>query len=277
MRTGLFIGTRGAAMKAKKNRPYGRGTARTHAIICLLMVCCLLAAMISGYFIVQQTREYKEGNTAYQSVRDLARHFGQPVLPQPDSREDTPFVSEIDFESLLSVNGDTVAWLQAENTLIDYPVVQGQDNSHYLGHLFTGERNKLGTLFLDHRNKLFQDPVSVIYGHNMRDKSMLTSIARYVDQEYYDQHPVMTLYLPGETYSVEIIAGITVSGSSDILRFHFDDEADFLDYVQTLRKQSDFVSPVEPGPSDRVLALVTCTYSFQNARYILFGKLEKIS
>ena len=134
-------------MKARKTG-HMEEELRGHAIICLLMVCCLLAAMISGYFIVQQTREYKEGNTAYQSVRDLARHFGQPVLPQPDSREDTPFVSEIDFESLLSVNGDTVAWLQAENTLIDYPVVQGQDNSHYLGHLFTGERNKLGTLFL---------------------------------------------------------------------------------------------------------------------------------
>ncbi len=143
-----------------------------------------------------------------------------------------------------------------------------------MNHLFTGEANRLGTLFLDYRNRSFEDRVSAIYGHNMRDKSMLTSIAGYVDQAYYETHPVMTLYTPSATYAVKLFAGVTVSGSSGDLRLSFSGDGDFLAYIEDLRARSTFDSAETLSSSDQVLALVTCTYSFQNARYILFGKLE---
>ena len=142
-----------------------------------------------------------------------------------------------------------------------------------MNHLFTGEANRLGTLFLDYRNRSFEDRVSAIYGHNMRDKSMLTSIAGYVDQTYYEAHPVMTLYTPEAAYDVRLFAGVTVSGASSDLRLSFSDDEDFLAYIRELKNRSTFTSMETVSSSDRVLALVTCTYSFQNARYILFGKL----
>ena len=262
-------------MVATKRKPSGKRAAKWHVFIRFLMICCVIGLVVSGYFLVQQTREYEMGNSAYSELRQVARPLDPPTLPE--GSDSSAFVSPIDFDALMAVNGDTVVWLYSEGTVIDYPIVQGGDNSHYLNHLFTGERNKLGTLFLDHRNDLFEDRLSAVYGHNMRDKSMLTSIALYSDQAYYDQHPSMTLYLPEETYLLKVFAGVTVSGSSDALRFRFDDDDDFLDYLLDLKERSDFFSPEELLPSDRVIALVTCTYSFQNARYILFGKLEKVS
>lgn len=257
-------------MDRERRRKDGGKTKKSLAIIRLLMVCCLVGVLVSGYFIVRQYKEYETGNDRYQSLRQLARPAEKP--PPPDQGV---FVSPIDFASLGEINGDIVAWLHSEGTVIDYPVVQGNDNDYYLNHLFTGESNRLGTLFLDYRNRLFEDRISAIYGHNMRDKSMLTSIAGYADQAYYEAHPVMTLYTPEASYDVRLFAGVTVSGASGDLRLSFSGDDDFLDYVRELEERSTFSSLETVSSSDRILAFVTCTYSFQNARYILFGKLVK--
>jgi sortase B len=251
-------------------KPAGKYSKKIQTIIHLLIVCCLAGVLVSGYFIVLQHREYETGNDRYQSLRQVARPAGKPT-PSPQE----VFVPAIDFVSVGEINGDLVAWLYSEGTVIDYPVVQGNDNDYYLNHLFTGESNRLGTLFLDYRNRLFEDRVSAIYGHNMRDKSMLTSIAGYADQAYYEAHPVMTLYTPEASYDVRLFAGVTVSGASGDLRLSFSGDDDFLDYVRELEERSTFSSLETVSSSDRILAFVTCTYSFQNARYILFGKLVK--
>ena len=43
------------------------------------------------------------------------------------------------FEELLGINPDVCAWVTLDNTAIDYPVVQGEDNNYYLKHSFEGE------------------------------------------------------------------------------------------------------------------------------------------
>lgn len=256
-------------MRAKRRKPAESRAKTVQVTIRVLMVCCLVGILVSGYFMARQLREYEEGNKLYQALGLVAR---PEEMPPPSDQ--AAFASLIDFETLRAINREIVGWLFAEGTVIDYPVVQGNDNAHYLNHLFTGEANRLGTLFLDYRNRSFEDRVSALYGHNMRDKSMLTSIAGYVDQAYYETHPVMTLYTPSATYAVKLFAGVTVSGSSGDLRLSFSGDEDFLDYIEDLRARSTFDSAETLSSSDQVLALVTCTYSFQNARYILFGKLE---
>ena len=54
-----------------------------------------------------------------------------------------PDVSEEDgasFEELLAINPDVCAWLTLDNTGIDYPVVQGEDNLSYINTYRYAER-----------------------------------------------------------------------------------------------------------------------------------------
>ena len=40
-----------------------------------------------------------------------------------------------------------------------------------------------------------------------------------------------------------------------------------------MKSQSDFQSDVEVTGNDRVITLSTCTYEYDNARYVVMGKL----
>ena len=52
---------------------------------------------------------------------------------------------------LLEINPDTIAWIRFpdEPSQINYPVVQGTDNSKYLKKTFSSNENTLGAIFLN--------------------------------------------------------------------------------------------------------------------------------
>ncbi len=182
------------------------------------------------------------------------------------------------FDLLKTVNEDVCAWILQEGSSIDYPVAHGSDNEYYLHHLYTGEKNKLGCIFMDFRNSAdFSDKNTVLYGHNMKNGSMFHSITDYKDPDVYLTRPTMTLYTPDGTYLIELFAGDVVSVNSQFLQFNFDTDEDFLDYVAQLRQNSTFESDVEMTAKDQMIMLCTCSYEFTGARYVLAGKLTKIS
>ena len=88
------------------------------------------------------------------------------------------------------INPHFVGWIIVPGTSIDYPVVRGQDNSTYLNTTFSGSSNPAGAIFIDYRLvDGFDAPVSLIYGHNMRDGSMFAPLVYYLDQEFMTDNP----------------------------------------------------------------------------------------
>lgn len=262
-------------MMKQKNKPLAI------KILRILMVLCAAGLLYSGFVYFQSSREHAQGDAVYQEVRQMGAEKVSPSspLPQKENVPPSPAPEEeearvIDFAALRDLNPDIVAWLTAEGTEIDYPVVQGTDNDFYLRHLFTGERNKLGSLFLDYRSDGgFSDRMSVIYGHNMLDASMFSSLTSYKEQDYYDEHPEMALSTAETSYRLVFFAGIIGDGAYEFIRLSFEDDADFLQYAASLKEHSTFESAQEIGAQDKIVALSTCTYEFYNARYVLFGTL----
>ena len=61
---------------------------------------------------------------------------------------------EADFNKLKEKNADIKAWIKVNNTNINYPVVQANNNSFYLTHNLYKEQNSAGWIFADYRNNL---------------------------------------------------------------------------------------------------------------------------
>lgn len=259
-----------------------RNSSSAQLLLRLLMGLCLLGVLCSAYILVVSQREYDRGDAAYEQIR-LLLEGGQDeegIRTGQDFVSEGPILREmkqVDFAALKQVNTDVVAWISAEESIIDYPVVQGADNEYYLTHLFNGSKNKLGSLFVDYRTPGdFSERSTVIYGHNMKDGSMFATLTQYKDQDYYKSHPAMQLYTPDGAYRLEFFAGIVADGDYEFIRYEFDNDTDFLDYIDTLKNESTFISNVPVAAHERIVALCTCSYEFNNARYALFGKLVPI-
>lgn len=173
------------------------------------------------------------------------------------------------FDKLRNDNPDIVGWLYCEDTPINYPILQGRTNSFYLRRLPDKTYNINGSLFIDHRNAAdLSDRNTVIYGHNMRDGSMFGTLENYGEQAYYQAHPDMWLLLPEQCYRLEVIAGCVVRSDSPLYQLHTSGE-DAVKQVREAMAGSDFISEGEPEEDDLWVTLSTCSYAFDNARYVV--------
>ncbi len=183
----------------------------------------------------------------------------------------------VDFQGLQSVNGDVAGWIYCEDTPINYPVVLGEDNDFYLMHNFDGTGSASGSIFIEAENRPgFADSNTIIYGHHMKNGSMFATLDHWAEQEYYEGHPVMWLLTPEQDYKIVLFSGYTTSASSDTYAI-FDGPCQELDaYLIKCRSQSDFSAEVELEGDSRYVLLSTCAYVFDNARFVLHGKLVPV-
>lgn len=206
-----------------------------------------------------------ESGTA--AAPDMTPETGyDPEIPAPPI--------EVDFHALEQINPDIVGWLYCENTVINYPVVQSADNEKYLHRLFNGAYNGAGTLFLDCMNAPdFSGFKSIIYGHHMRNDSMFGTLTDYKKQEYYNKHPVFWLLTPGGSYKLEIIAGY-VTNASDTETYSLPQDRESLrKSVLDAVGKSTFKSDFDISELNKAVMLSTCSYEFNNARYILLANM----
>lgn len=194
------------------------------------------------------------------------------TFPTPDSCPIT-----VDFDALEKINEDIIGWLYSEGTSINLPVVQSTDNEEYLRKLVDGSPNPAGTLFVDYRNAGdFTDSNTIIYGHNMKNKEMFGTLANYKKQAYLNAHPVLWLLTRHKNYRIDLIAGYTTQTDSDVYTVSQSEES-VLATVQQAIEKSTFDAGTTIAPGDRFLTLSTCSYEYDNARYVLIGRLVSLA
>lgn len=186
-------------------------------------------------------------------------------------------IPKIDFEGLCEINAQTVGWIYCPDTTISFPVVQGEDNDYYLKHMFNGKANPDGSIFLDSANASdFSDSHSIIYGHHMNSGAMFAPLLEYKKQEFYEEHPQMFLMSPDGDYTVEIFAGYVADVAADAWDIDFSTEEEYGEWIEQSASKSWISTGILPDSSDRILTLSTCSYEFDNARFVLLGVLRPV-
>ena len=253
----------------------------------ILSLIFVIGLAVSIYQIAGQLREYREGEDAYtdlESYIDIPEGHEDPNAPEDiltESGETAPEESRIqwptvDFIALAEINPDIVGWITIEGTEVNYPVVQGNDNQYYLKHLFSGEYNSSGCIFLDSRvADDFSDRHNILYGHHMKNGTMFSGLDQYKKQEFYDEHPYALLMTPDGNYRVDFFAGYVASVEDNAWNMGFGSDAEFEAWLEEARDRSLIESDVSVAATDRILTLSTCSYEFSNARFVLLGVLSQ--
>lgn len=238
-----------------------------YILLIVLIAVFLFAAYKLGSYWLEKLRSDKLLNEANQFV-DI-------VMPEDSQEEGTennaPEKVDIDFEALQGLNDDVVAWIYCPGTKINYPVLQTNNNDYYLNRLLDGTYNINGSIFMDYRNESdFTDGNTLIYGHHMQSGAMFASLTKYKDQKHYDAHPYIYVLTPTQNYRLELFAGCIVDCYSPIFSTEMTD-----DLIAEFVKNSKFDSTVTK-PTGPVVTLSTCTYEYDDARFVVLGQLVAI-
>jgi len=259
---------------------------RTVLLVFFAALLVLSACKIAGTLSV-----YIKGRNSYSSLEQyvsFATRVPDPTAPaapshhasaSPPAPTATPAADdtlwpEVDFDELARINPDVVAWLYIEGTDINYPVVQGEDNEFYLKHLFDGSRSGAGCLFLDAGCAAdFSDRHSVIHGHHMKDNSMFARLVEYKKQKHYDEHPTALLLTPEYNYKIQLFSGYVADAKSSAWKRIFPENSSS-DWLRGITARSLFTPQHLPTPEDRIVSFSTCTYEYNDARFVLHGFVQ---
>lgn len=187
---------------------------------------------------------------------------------------------KVDWDALLKVNGDTVAWIYMPNTVINYPVVKGPDNDYYLTHDFDGDAGWLanyGSVFMDYRNNPdWTDQSYFFYGHHMNDGSMFSDVAGLTDQARFDECRTIFLLSPKGNFRLRTFAMLHVAADDPLVQTGFATEEEMTAYVQDKMNRSVVEVKDAPKASDikHTFALATCDNLYGDGRYILYAYIE---
>lgn len=262
----------------------------------LLLLIGIVAVSVGLYKLYGIFSEYRRSDSAYAQLNDyissaapsastqqadesaLATFPSGETVPtenDPPAKPDIDF-PDVDFEALRQINPNVVGWIIGEGTPISYPIAQASDNSYYLEHLFSGEPNNSGAIFLDFANRPdFSDQNSILYGHNMKNGSMFASLMEYKTSGYYEEHPRFLLMTPEKNYTIDIFAGFTLSGWGKAWTVSFPSSSEYEAWLEDCLRNSLFRSDITPTNQDRIVTLSTCTYEFDDARFVLIGILNE--
>ena len=209
-------------------------------------------------------KQFLNPNTA---LEDFHTRISEIINYEWDQRQTTK------FNKLLKKNSDVAGWIYCPDTVVNYPVMHGEDNELYLHHMVNKEYNFAGCIFEDYRNTRGQkDPATILYGHHMKDGSMFAMLHDYTDQKYYDKHPTMWYLTPTQNYRLDLIMGY-VAGEKDPVYSLFETPKQMQDYLRSVKEKSTFKPKVTYDIDSlyNIIVLSTCAYEFQNARFLVIA------
>ena len=231
----------------------------------IVLLCFFVVAAYAGYALWDNSQVY----AAAENVRDGLLQLKPPT----DSEgEEGPT-----FEELKAINPDVYAWVTLDNTNIDHPVVQGQDNLTYVNRDVYGNFALAGSIFLDSRNdSSFSDPYSLLYGHHMENSGMFGDLALYKEEDFFQENSTGYLITPERVYDLEIFASLVVSASDQYIfdpEIWHTEEAAALAHVKenALYLREHIFQDLDEN--SRILALSTCSGEFSDARTVVLAKM----
>ena len=186
------------------------------------------------------------------------------------------------FAELLAINPDVRAWLSLDKTSIDHPILQGASNLSYINTDVYGNFALAGSIFLDTRSDgSFNDPYSLVYGHDMVEGKMFGDLSLYKDEQFFAKNSSGTLILPDRSYKLKIYAALIVQASDDMIfnpDLHKDGLADLIGFAEknALHLRAELTEGLKQAADKglQILALSTCSAEFTDARTIILAVME---
>ena len=199
------------------------------------------------------------------------------VQPQPSTTPAIRFPRD-NFASVLEVNDEVVGRISIDSADISYLVTQGTDNDYYLHHDYDKKESSSGAVFLDYRCNIDLNPLKghyILYGHNMKNGSMFHNLMKFKDESFFYNNRKFRFDTLYEDHEWEIFSAYVTDTKFYFIDTTFKDDTDWLSFLHTIQDKSIYPTNTKLSADDVILTLCTCTYEFDDARFVIHARLIK--
>ena len=230
---------------------------------------------------VAEEAKITDGNAEENTGEDAQSN--ENIESQENEEQGQNVVTErmLKVEKLQAENKDIVGWIEIEDTNINYPVLQGEDNEYYLTHNYKKETSQKGSIFLT-KDYDWDLPSTnlLIYGHNIMNGQMFQNLLKYADEEFYKEHPVIRFTTQNEDKEYEIISAfksrVFYKSEQNVFRYYdfvnAENEEEYNEFIKNAKDSSlyDIEKTAEYG--DKLITLITCSYHTTDGRFVVIGR-----
>ena len=219
-----------------------------------------------------------------------------PAVDQDDTAnrvQPDPIVEPEGMKATFTKYKDVYAWIEVpefasalgSSTELSYPVAQHPtDRDFYLNRDLDGNSNKAGTLFTEAvvegktiNGTDLNDPVTVIYGHNMANRTMFGGLQTFLSKMDFSKQHLVYMYQKDRRVTYQIVGGVQYDLSHIIYYHDFTNDEVFNSFFDQLWKETDGTTNLDkdnkPVAGDKVLILSVCKNGDDNHRYLVVCKM----
>ena len=272
--------------KNKKKKQKSKKKLRPWVLILIIVIC--LAGLTYGSYalFIHHKDSSKLDELSKEIEKDIKvnkiKEEGELVNPPEDKNNDywnyikVPFYN-VDINTLIDKNNDTVGFIHMDNTNINYPVVHSGDNEYYLTHAFDKTKNNAGWVFMDYRN----DPATlsdntIIYGHGRVNGTVFGSLNKVLTKSWQNNKDNYIIWLSTKTENLvwQIFSVYTVEAESYYIKANFENDVEKEKWIKTMKERNQAPQSADVNVNDYFLTLSTCKNNF-NTRIVVQAKLIK--
>jgi len=253
----------------------------------ILKISSVVAVLCLGYFGIYSYYNYRT-ESAYQKISQLkdgpATLVATPMTTSGPlyTLDDAPQSKEVleEYKKLLIKYKSLIGWIKIDDTNINYPVMQTENNDYYLDHNVSEEYDINGSIFMDKDCDVLKPSTNyILYGHHMKNGQMFGKLDSYQSESYYKEHPYIsfdTIYEKG-TYQVMYVFRSRVYKESEIVFKYYqfidaNSKQEFDSYMQEMASLSLYDTGVTAEYGDQLLTLSTCDYQETDGRFVVVAK-----
>lgn len=259
-----------------------KSSGNTGLIAVIIVIIIALAGGGIGFFVHSSNQEKKAAaaEKAKKADPEETQEQYEKLKEQVAVDADDPMFRKIDFAAAQATNPDVYAWIWIPGTNIDYPILQSEteDDAYYLNHTIEKKEGLPGTIYTEKYNgKEFSSPVTVVYGHNMKNGSMFADLHKFEDKTFFDANAYVYIYTPDRTLKYHIFSATPFDDRYILGNYNFTSQADFEKYLDELRSSisGNVNMNVNVLQQTGILTLSTCIADSPNERFLVNATWEE--
>lgn len=228
-------------------------------LIIIIRVILVIIIAWSGYKIYNYQMDSQSYNNLKVDYSSRLEEITNSITENSDDALDKEAKAGREFvESLQKSYPDVIGRIYIKNLDLDFPILQGKDNSFYLDHDYTGAYHPFGAVFMDARNSNdFSDQNTILYGHNVKSGHVFNSLNKYRDSSYVEDNP----YIVVDTLNGRFIYKIFAVYDADVYENYRSPSYDGNEWKELLSRieKKNIINSDLPKFGDKILTLSTCS------------------